>query len=173
MDIVRASVEAIGGSLEIVSRVGLGTTIRLRLPLTVATIRVLLVRAAGETFAIPLGSVGASLLVPVTEIERNRGNAFVRHGGGLLPVVNLARILGLDVQSAATPETPASTYLLLIERETAPIGVAVDEILRQEEVVVKPLGSLLGRIDGLSGATILGTGRPTFILDVPKLSRYA
>jgi two-component system chemotaxis sensor kinase CheA len=167
MDVVRANVEKVGGSVEIESRVGTGTTLRLRVPLTLAIVPSLVVRSGGQSFALP-----QSALVELVDIPRREFETAVQRIGSaelyrlrerLLPMVWLDRLLGLE---SCEKETSQGRYLAVLEAEGCRYGLVVDDLLSPEEIVVKPLSPVLREIGLFSGATVLGNGTLALILDV-------
>jgi two-component system chemotaxis sensor kinase CheA len=174
MDVVRANAEKVGGSVEIESRVGVGTTIRLRVPLTLAIVPALVVRSAGESFALPQSSLVELVYVPEREIEKTieriGTSQFYRLRERLLPVVWLDRLLGL---SGSVPGESKGVYLAVLESEGRKFGLAVEELLAPEEIVVKPLSAVLREIGLFSGAAVLGNGTLALILDVAEAAERA
>ena len=164
MDAVKRAVESVGGTLEIESEKGRGTRFTLRLPLTVAVVNLLLVQAGAEIVGLPIGKVLAVLEADHQALSRSRETPLISHGTSLLPVHVLAELLHVP----PTPRTGVRPYLVM-ESDTGKVALAVDRLLGQEEVVLKALSRPLDLVAGLSGVTILGSGRPIFILDVPRL----
>ncbi|SEU25057.1 chemotaxis protein CheA [Stigmatella erecta] len=164
MDAVKRVVENTGGTLEIGSEKGVGTRFTLRLPLTVAVIHLLLVEVGEEVFGLPIAKVLGAMEADGDTLSRSRETALLPHGNTLLPVHALDALLGI----------PESTHrglrpFVVMEVDTGKVALAVDRLLGQEEAVLKPLSKPLDLLPGLSGVTILGSGRPVFILDVPRL----
>jgi len=164
MDAVKRAVESVGGTLEIESEKGRGTRFTLRLPLTVAVVNLLLVQAGAEIVGLPIGKVLAVLEADHAALSRSRETPLIAHGSSLLPVHVLAELLHVP----PSPRTGVRPYLVM-ESDTGKVALAVDRLLGQEEVVLKALSRPLDLVAGLSGVTILGSGRPIFILDVPRL----
>ncbi|RKG59262.1 chemotaxis protein CheA [Corallococcus sp. CA054B] len=166
MDAVKRVVESVGGTLEIDSERGRGTTFTLRLPLTVAVVHLLLVEVGEEVFGLPIAKVVGATEADPQALSKSRETALLPHGNGLLPVHALEVLLGV-------PAAPKPGYRPFVVMEgdagTGKVALAVDRLLGQEEVVLKPLSRPLDLLPGLSGVTILGSGRPVFILDVPRL----
>lgn len=174
MDVVKTNVEKIGGIVDIQSVAGQGTTVRVRIPLTLAIIPALVVTCAEERFAIPQ--------VSLTELVRLEGSAGIEmvHGvpvyrlrGRLLPLAYLDYELGLRTEAGNRADRPAATNIVVVQAEGRQFGLIVDEILDTEEIVVKPLGKQLKSISAYSGATIMGDGRVALILDIPGLAQRA
>lgn len=175
MDVVKTNVEKIGGAIGLESVPGKGTTVRVKIPLTVAIVPALIVSCSSERFAIPQVSV-LELLALDNEtnargIESVHGIPVYRLRGNLLPLVYLNRELGVASSGSRQPSGAAS--IVVLQAENRLFGLIVDDILETEEIVVKPLGDQLKAIRVFSGATIMGDGRVALILDVPGLARAA
>lgn len=164
MDAVKRAVESVGGSLEIESEKGRGTRLTLRLPLTVAVVHLLLVGVGDEVYGLPIAKVLGAVETHVSALSKSRETLMLPHGQNLVPVHRLADLLGLPF----APVKDIHPYVV-VEAETGQVALAVDSLLGQEEVVLKALSRPLDLVPGLSGVTILGSGRPIFILDVPRL----
>ena len=164
MDIVRTHIERAGGQVELDSIVGRGTTIRLKMPLTLAIIPALLVRTGGQRFAIP--QVALLELVYVDEeqvesaIEMVRGAPIYRLRGEILPLVNLANVLKL------TEQRSGGVNIVVVAVGTRRYGLVVDQIHDTEEIVIKPMQGTLKRLPCYAGATVLGDGGVALILEV-------
>jgi len=160
MDIVRRDIESLGGRIEVETAAGRGTTFRLRLPLTLATFRGLLVGCGQATYAIPLSYVQETLR-PSPEQMHTVGTRPVLHlrtRDLVMPVVSLGRALGSD--GDADGGVPYVVVVRAGESETErPVAIAVDRLIDQQDIVVKSLSSFLGRTQGVAGASILGDGR--------------
>ncbi len=174
MDVVRANVEKVGGSVELESKVGVGTTLRLRVPLTLAIVPALVVRSGGNSFALPQSALVELVYVPRREAEKaieSVGAAEVyRLRERLLPIVRLDRLLGIEQDSAAESH---GLYLAVLEAEGCRYGLVVDDLLAPEEIVVKPLSAVLREIGLFSGATVLGNGTLALILDIAATAARA
>lgn len=164
MDAVKRAVELVGGTLDIDSTRGRGTRFTLRLPLTVAVVNVLLVGVGDQVFGLPIAKVRAVVEADPTRLSRSRNAAMLPYDGALVPVHPLGELLRL-VRLNGVGVKPH----VVIEGELGPLALEVDRLLGQEEAVLKPVSRPLDLIPGLAGVTILGTGRPIFILDVPRL----
>jgi two-component system chemotaxis sensor kinase CheA len=179
MDVVKTNVEKIGGSVDVQSTPGRGTTVRVRIPLTLAIIPALVVTCGGERFAIPQVSLSELVRLSADEngkrIELVRGVPVYRLRGRLLPLVYLDRELGLRTATAAGRGAKGTgpINIVVLQAEGQQFGLIVDEITDTEEIVVKPLGKQLKGISAYSGATIMGDGRVALILDVPGLAQRA
>lgn len=167
MDVVRANVEKVGGSVEVESRRGLGTTLRLRVPLTLAIVPSLVVKSGGQSFALPQSALVELVDIPEREfaqvVQRIGSSELYRLRERLLPMVWLDRLLGLN---ADCPEQSKGHYLAVLEAEGCRYGLVVDDLMSPEEIVVKPLSPVLREIGLFSGATVLGNGTLALILDI-------
>ena len=166
MDVVRRSVEMLGGTISMESTVGTGTRFRLKLPLTLAMLDGQLLRVGALDYVLPLGSITESLR-PSRGVLRTiaGGNEVVTVRESALPVLRLGRLLGVTSTESALTEG----LLVVVEHDGRRAALAVDDLGAQQQVVIKSLGSLSTRVNGVSGATVLGDGRVALILDVPGL----
>lgn len=174
MDVVKTNVERVGGTIEVDSREGAGTTMRVRIPLTLAIVPALVVSVAGERYAIPQ--------VHLMELIRVEGDmnsvaittaaeaVLLRYRGGLLPLIDLGRILEIP---GADPELANTRPIAVVQADGVTFGIRVDAIESSQEIVVKSLGDPLRQIPVFAGATILGDGRVALILDVPGIARHS
>jgi two-component system chemotaxis sensor kinase CheA len=166
MDVVRRNVIELGGDIAIETRRGQGARIQLRLPLTLAIIDGQLIRLGEHTYVVPLLSIIESVEVDPRRRNRLAGRCDLYHlRDHLVPVLDLAHQLGVE---AATDS--GRQLMVIVEAEGQPLGLLVDELLGQQQVVVKSLEANYGRVGSLAGATILGDGRVAFILDVVALA---
>ncbi len=167
MDVVRTNVEKIGGKVEIESRPGKGTTLRMRIPLTLAIIPALIVRSLEQSFALPQGALSELVHVPPekasTAIEWLEGAPLYRLRGKLLPLVFLDRLL----MPASEHKDPAErdNFIAVLNADGRQFGLVVDGLADPEEIVVKPLSAVLKSIGLYSGATVLGNADLALILD--------
>lgn len=177
MDVVKTHIERVGGTVDIQSEPGIGTTLRIKIPLTLAIIPTLIVSSGAQRFAVPQVSLVelVSLDGPsaIGQIEHIHGAPVYRLRGNLLPLVYLNDVLGLKgqtsrqrVQEASLAGEGLTINLVVLQAYEQQFGLVVDEILDTAEIVVKPLGALLKEMSAYSGATILGDGRVALILDV-------
>ena len=177
MDVVKTNMEKIGGTVDVQSMAGKGTTIRVKIPLTLAIIPALMVTSGGERFAIP--QVSLLELVRLEGGEADQGMEMV-HGapvyrlrGRLLPLVYLNRQLHLAPASAPGATAGSAANIVVVQADGREFGLVVDEITDTEEIVVKPLGKQLKGLTAYSGATIMGDGRVALILDILGLAQRA
>lgn len=170
MDVVKRNIEVLGGTVSIKTQAGKGTTFTLKLPLTLAIIDGLTVRVGPETYVIPLASIVESIQPESSVVKTIVGRGEVVNVRGTChPVVHLYEALGV------TPECtdPIQAILLILETEGERVAVMVDELLGQQQVVIKSLEKNFQKVEGLAGATILGDGTVAFILDVRGLIELA
>jgi two-component system chemotaxis sensor kinase CheA len=163
MDVVRSNIEQLRGEVEVLSEFGLGTTVRIRLPLTLAIIDGFQVRVADETFVLPLDQV----IECVDLADQATRHDLLNLRGEALPYVRLRQLFGL----AASSDTRES--LVVLQCGTSRAGVVVDQLVGEFQAVIKPLGQIFAHNKILSGSTILGDGSVAFILDVPNLIQQA
>jgi two-component system chemotaxis sensor kinase CheA len=160
MDAVRATIESLGGSIELVTERGRGTATTLTVPITAAVQRVLLLGLGDETVALPIARVERILELPAGEIERSGREAFALIDEDPVPVLGLARRLAL----APGPEGELAT-LVITDVHGERVALYVDRVAGQQQIYVKPVPELLARVRALAGLTILGDGRPVFVID--------
>jgi two-component system, chemotaxis family, sensor kinase CheA len=176
MDVVRANIEKIGGTVDIQSVPGQGSTVRMKIPLTLAIIPVLIVRNAGQRFAIPQVSLLELLRLEAGRtgqaVEMVHGAPVYRLRGNLLPLLFLGRELKQNGNNANSGLTNAEQLtIVVLQAEGQQFGLVVDEIHDAEEIVVKPLGRHLKHLTAFSGATVMGDGEVALILDIVGLAR--
>lgn len=165
MDVVKTRITQLNGSIEIDSRVGQGSTIRIRVPLTLAIMPTLMVHLGHQIFALPLINVKEIIDFRREQAQDVNGKKSLVVRGRALPLFYLSRWLVEGVHDVAVDEG----HVVIVSVGSQSIGLIVDELLGQEEVVIKPLGAMLHGTRGLSGATITGDGRIALILDLPEL----
>ncbi|MBL8609315.1 MAG: chemotaxis protein CheW, partial [Myxococcales bacterium] len=172
MDVVKTNIEKIGGSVELSSRTGGGTTIKIKIPLTLAIIPALMVTGGAEKYAIPQVNLLELVRLDGAEAEKRvehiHGTPVYRLRGNLLPLVYLNKILGRDPRQGQEV-----VNIVVLQAEDRQFGLVVDGVHDTEEIVVKPLGKVLKAIDSFAGATIMGDGRVALILDVVGIARRA
>jgi two-component system, chemotaxis family, sensor kinase CheA len=168
MDVVKRNIGALGGVVEIESREGQGMCVRVRLPLTLAIMDSMSVRVADECYVLPLSAVVESLQCPPGRVLGHGGAELMSLRDEVLPVLALDRLF--DVRRSAG-DACADTIVVVVEADGMRAGLRVDELLGQQQVVVKNLETNFARVDNVSGATILGDGRVALILDIGALLR--
>ena len=175
MDVVKTNIEKIGGSVDVLSQLGQGTTLKIKIPLTLAIIPALIVTSRSERFAIPqvnlLELVRLEGELARKGIEELYGAPVYRLRGQLLPLVYLNREFKLE--HSGTEKTATDVQIVVLQADGRQFGMVVDEINDTEEIVVKPLGKQLKGISCFAGATIMGDGRVALILDVLGLAQHA
>ena len=166
LDVVRRNVNTLSGTLHIESVKGQGTTFTIRLPLTLAIIDGFAVKVDTETYVVPLSSVKECIELPAESHDCDTGGV-INLRGEALPFVRLRDLFG------TSQNTPSRERVLVVEHQGGRAGLAADELLGEQQAVIKPLGRLFQGISGVSGSTILGDGRVALILDVPAICREA
>ncbi len=169
MDVVKTNIEKLNGIIEIDSEVGVGTTQKLKIPLTLAIIQALLVGVQEEYYAIPLSSVLETVRISQDEIYTVDGKSVLRLRDEVLSLVHLSDIFKVD----AILESNSDVYVVIIGLADQKIGVIVDYLIGQEEVVIKSLGYYLKNTRGIAGATVRGDGKITLIVDVGAMMDMA
>lgn len=170
LDVVKTNIDKLSGSVVTESRPGEGTKFMIVLPLTLAVIQGLLVAVHGTVYVMPLASVTETLLIEQREIMTIRGRNVIRLRNNVIPLVTLDNASGLGKRRA---DRVGKCFIVVAKDGEKSIGVVVDELMEQQEFVVKPLGKFLVDIRGIAGATILGDGQVGLILDVPALIKMA
>jgi two-component system, chemotaxis family, sensor kinase CheA len=165
MDVVKTNIGRLSGLIDVNTTVGRGTTLSVTLPVTLAIIQALVVETAGQTFCLPLNSVLESIMVGRADVRTVEGAEVVTLHGKTLPLAPLARLFGLHTAGTASDRI----YVIVVGLAQHRVGLVVDELLGQQDVVIKSLGSALRRVPGIAGATELGGGRTVLLLDVAAL----
>ena len=165
MDVVRRNVEALRGTIEIASQPGAGSTVTLRLPLTLAIIDGLLVRVGEARFIMPLGNTLECVELTREDIEKANGKHLANIRGEIIPYIRLSECLGMG------SERPEREQMMVAETEHGRFGFVVDQVLGDHQTVIKNLGRLYRNVQVVSGATILGDGTVALILDLHRLAQ--
>jgi two-component system chemotaxis sensor kinase CheA len=165
MDVVKKNIEKLNGTLELESDPGIGTHIRLKIPLTLAIIPALLVEVGDDLFTIPLSTVDETLRIDTGELTTIEGVEVLEFRNGTLPVVRLTEVFNMTEQDPSRKRH----FVVVVSSGMKQMGIIVDRLIGQEEVVIKPLEDYLQENSGFSGATILGDGRISLILDIYEL----
>ncbi len=169
MDVVKTNIEKLNGIIDVDSEIDKGTIIKLKIPLTLAIIQALLVGVQEEFYAIPLASVLETVRIPLDEIYTIEGKNVLRLRDEVLSLVRLSDIFGVE----KVYENNEHAYVVVIGLAESKLGIIVDTLVGQEEIVIKSMGDYLKGIDGIAGATIRGDGRVTLIVDVAALMDLA
>jgi two-component system chemotaxis sensor kinase CheA len=159
LDVVRSNIEKINGIINIDSKVGEGTTLQLKLPLTLAIIQSLLVEVSGEVFAIPLVSIIETIKIKEEEIHDLEGREVLNYRTGVLTLIRISSVFDLE------PTFSEYMYIVIVAVAERQVGFVVDRFIGQEEIVIKSLGEFLGSLLGIAGATIMGDGKVRLIMD--------
>jgi two-component system chemotaxis sensor kinase CheA len=166
MDVVRAAIEQIGGRVSLESKVGIGTTVRLDLPMTIAMSRIMVVETAGQLFGISMDSVSETVRVPPDRISRIKDNFGFVHRDRIVPIVSLAERMKLPepVKDAASER-----LLVVVEAAGRITALEIDAIRDRLDVVLKPMRGLLAVARGYAGTTLLGNGEVLLVLDMKEV----
>jgi two-component system chemotaxis sensor kinase CheA len=173
MDVVKTNIARLSGLIDVRSRRGHGTEIAITLPITLAIIQALVVKTAGRTYALPLGSVLESLVLEAGEISTIEGREVIGLRGQTLGLVRLDEFFQLKRDPLHTPQSPGRRYVVVVGLAQHRVGLVVDELIGQEDVVVKSLGRALASLPGISGATELGGHETVLVLDVAAIVEEA
>lgn len=169
MDIVRTDIERLGGIIDIDTTVGVGTKFTIRLPLTLAITTGLLVKASEQTFILPMSAVVEIIRVDTSTLKMIKGSPVIKIRNQIVPFIWLHEMFGYARQEGGPDKIP----VVMIGRAEQRLAIAVDQLLGNQEVVIKTLGSYVGKVDGISGATILGNGRIALILEIGGIMKKA
>jgi two-component system chemotaxis sensor kinase CheA len=170
MDVVRKNIQALGGTVDVQSTLGNGSTFTVRLPLTLAILDGQLVRVGGHTYIIPLISIVESLQVQGKNVNAIAGKAeLYKLRDEYIPIIRLYEAFNIQPDSKSLD----NGLLVVVEGDGRKAGLLVDDLLAQQQVVIKSLETNFRRVDGLSGATILGDGTVALILDVAGVIRVS
>lgn len=163
MDVVKTKVSSIGGIIEIQSELGKGTSIIIRLPLTLSIIQALLIKTGDEAFAVALGFIDKVININVKDIKKTNNNEVIIYRGNVVPIIRIAHKLNM-IENANDEK-----FAVIVKVGDKTVGLLVDSLLGQQEIVIKTMGKTLQNIKEYVGATILGDGLVTLILDVAAL----
>ncbi|RAX54390.1 chemotaxis protein CheA [Helicobacter sp. 16-1353] len=169
MDVVKTNIEKLNGMIDVESELGKGTALKLRIPLTLAIIQALIVGVQEEYYAIPLGSVVETVRINQNEVYMVEGKSVLRLRDEILTLVRLSDIFKVD----AVLKNSNELYVVIIGLAASKIGIIVDYLVGQEEVVIKSLGYYLKGTEGIAGATVRGDGKITLIVDVASMMQMA
>ena len=165
LDVVKSKIESLSGEVEVKSKLGEGSTWIIRLPLTLAIIQALMIEVGNEKYAISLGSIQTIEDIPVKDIKLVQNKEVIHLRGNVIPLVRLSNVL--DV--ASTKANEESMVVVIVKKGDKQAGLVIDELLGQQEIVIKSLGKYIKQNKVISGATILGDGEVALILDTNAL----
>ena len=169
LDVVKANITKLNGMIDVQSTLGQGTKFILKLPLTLAIIQGLLVDVCGEIFIIPLSSVIEVVRIPRSQVHSIKGREIIRLRDSVLPLIRLANIFNLS----SNGDFKENLYVVVVGLAEKKLGIVVDGLVGQKEVVIKSLGSYLNNVRGIAGATILGDGTVRMIVDVAQIFKMS
>lgn len=164
LDVVRNKLDALGGKLDLETHLGKGTKFILTLPLTLAIIKAMLVFLGGQIYAIPLMNIRETLKIKEEEVKIIKDIEVIRVREEIIPLIRLDREFGIK-----SWREDKIFSVVIVEGRAKSMGLVVDEVIGEQDIVVKPLGSFIKRVKGIAGATILGDGRIALILDVVNI----
>lgn len=167
LDVVKKNVEELKGTVSLSSEVNQGTKVTLRLPLTLAITRALLVKVGGETFALPTPAIEEILTLPDKEIHSLGGKKMISYRASLLPLIRMAEVLSLRRKEELIPK---EKIVVVLSSACGQLGFLVDELVAEQEIVIHSLGNHLKRAKNIAGATILGSGEVVAIVHIPELA---
>ena len=165
LDVVKSNIEALGGDVEVKTELGVGTTFTVRLPLTLAIIQALMVEIRDEKYAIALGSISNIEDIPVKDIKYVEAQEVIHLRGMVIPLIRMDQVLDIEPKE----EEPESLTVVIVQKGENLAGLVVDNLIGQQEIVIKSLGKYINNNKIISGATILGDGEVALILDVNVL----
>lgn len=166
MDVVKNKIESLGGLVDVETKLDEGSIFKIRLPLTLAIIQALLVKVQEESYAIPLGSIDSTINITPEDIKTVQNKEVILLRGQIIPIIRLAEVLHVPL---GQEETSEDLFVVVVHMGDQKAGIIVDNLIGQQEIVIKTLGKLLAGIKVIAGATILGDGQVALILDVGTL----
>ncbi len=165
MDVVKTNIANLSGMVDVYSEVGRGSRFTITLPITLAIIQALIVKVGREVFAIPLNSVTETLVLKGENIKTIERKEVIELRGATLPLLRVADAFGLTDPSIVL----IRQFCVVVEISQHRVGLVVDEMIGQQDIVIKPLGKILGQVEGIAGATDLGAGKTVLVVDVSAL----
>ena len=165
MDVVKSNIAALSGMIEVESRVGEGTSVAITLPITLAIIKALIVQVENKTYALPINSVLETLMMDTSSIRTIERREVIDLRQNTLPLLRLGQLFGLPMETS----TPKRSYVVVVGMADKRMGIVVDDLLGQQDVVIKSLGRTLSFVRGIAGAADLGNQRTILVLDVGGL----
>ena len=166
MDVVRSKIEALGGHVDVETTLDEGSVFKIKLPLTLAIIQALLVKVQEEMYAIPLGAIDSTINITPDAIKTVRNKEVIVLRGQIIPIIRLGNVLSVP---RAEGDVNEDIFVVVVHLGDRKAGIVVDNLIGQQEIVIKTLGKLLVGLKVISGATVLGDGRVALILDVGAL----
>ena len=165
LDVAKTNIGKIGGVVDITSEVGIGTKMTITLPITLAIINVLLVEIGPRLFAVPLSSVKEAIALDESQVRTVESREVLTVRGASLPICRLSRLFGIRPRFRERPRA----FVVIAEMGNRRLGFVVDELVGQQDIVIKPLGPSLKNVRGFAGATELGDQRVALVIDVAAL----
>ncbi|MOA08359.1 Chemotaxis protein CheA [compost metagenome] len=169
MDIVRSHIEKLNGLIDIETELGKGTSFKIKLPLTLAIIIGLLVKLNDQTFIIPMSNIAEIVRIPFNDIQTVHGESVVLLRNQVIPIVWLHDYFNIERMQQAK----SHIQLVIVGSAEKRLAVAVDELIGNQEIVIKSLGSYIGKVACIAGSTILGDGKVALILEVSGIIEQA
>ncbi len=167
LDVVKTKIQSLGGSIEVKTKLNQGSRFKIKLPLTLAIIQVLLIRLEEEKYAIPISSIIEILNLGSNEISILQGQKVINFRNNVIPVLALKYVL--KIKETSKDKSLKNKRLIVVKKADKYMALEIDEIIGQQEIVIKPLSKHLARVKNIAGATILGNGQVVLILDVKSL----
>ncbi|MEN6565658.1 MAG: chemotaxis protein CheA [Veillonellales bacterium] len=165
MDVVKNKIESLGGMVDVETKINGGSRFKIRLPLTLAIIQALLIKVSKEIYAIPLGSIDSTINITTDDIKTIQNQEVILLRGQIIPIIRLANVLNIKESGQQQEEL----FVVIVHMGESKAGIIVDNLIGQQEIVIKTLGKLLAGIKIIAGATILGNGQVALILDIGSL----
>lgn len=169
LDVVKNKIEALGGRVDFETKKDVGSKFILTLPLTLAIIKAMLVKVQEETYAVPLMNIRETIKIVKKELKFLQNFEVIKVRDEVIPIIRLDKILGVASSKLKQEEEDERLSLVIVEYGKRAMGLVVSQVLGEQDIAVKPLGSLIKRTKGIAGATILGDGRVALILDIMSL----
>ncbi|TBR18850.1 chemotaxis protein CheA [bacterium] len=169
LDVVKSKIEALGGRLEFETELGVGSRFILTLPLTLAIIKAMLVKVENEIFAVPLMNIRETIKIEETEIRFLQSFEVIRVRDEVIPIIRLQKEMDIPLSGEIKNRFDPRLSLVIVEYGKKALGLVVSQVIGEQDIVVKPLGSFVKRTKGIAGATILGDGKVALILDTMSL----
>jgi two-component system chemotaxis sensor kinase CheA len=165
LDVVKSKIESLSGEVDVKSQLGVGSTWTIRLPLTLAIIQALMVVVGGEKYAIALGSIQTIETIDNSEIKLVQNEEVINLRGTVLPLIRLNEI----IETESHPIDEDSLIVVIVKKGDKMAGLVIDELIGQQEIVIKPLGKYVKHVKFINGSTILGDGEVALIFDANTL----